>query len=419
MRLLLIVAAGVLLIGGWFFLPSLSARFGSGGGPAAAGDAEDHAGAFAINPSPSPMRGQSPNPAANRPNEDAARSAPARQNTAEPTNAGRPVLGRDEPRVGGGDSDRTIQGAPGGATDRAPTGAPRSADPAPKPPGPDRPVAEMPREVPLADPGRGPGASREIDREMQRVTRGREEIAMNRPVDGRRTLSLALRSGVLPPRLADEVRSDLARINERLVFSPEVLPDDPYVMAYTIEDRDALSRLPRKLGVQTDWRFMQRINNIRSPSSIQVGRRLKVVTGPFHAVVHKNDFRLDLWLGDEADPVFVRSFRVGLGADDGTPEGRFRVRPGSKLINPEWINPRTRERFLPDDPMNPIGEHWIGLTGDEPHLVTVEGYGLHGTIEPQSIGTQSSMGCVRMLADDIALLYEVLTEPASVITIRR
>lgn len=325
--------------------------------------------------------------------------------------------------------------APGGSGERPSTQGAADASPASPPvdPGTATPPGGSPRErTASGGPSRTTGAgtppsgvpeareiSREVQRELDRVRQGLDEIARNRPVDGRRTLSLALRSGRLPAEDAARVRARLAELNERLVFSGELLEGDPYAIAYVVERGDALSALPRKLGVQTDWRFIQRVNGIRSPSAVAAGRRLKVVTGPFHAVVDKTAYRLDLWLGDELDPVFVRSFDVGLGAEDGTPEGRFRVRPGSKLINPEWVNPRTRERFLPDDPKNPIGEHWIGLVGDEPHLANVQGYGLHGTIEPDSIGTASSMGCIRMHADDIALIWEVLVSPSSAISIRR
>ena len=106
--------------------------------------------------------------------------------------------------------------------------------------------------------------------------------------------------------------------------------------------------------------------------------------------------------------MFVRSFDVGLGEDDSTPTGRFVVRENGKLQNPGWVNPRDpSERYEPDDPQNPVGEYWIGIDGLGEDAVYT-GYGLHGTIEPATIGQQRSMGCVRLLPDDIALLYETL-----------
>ncbi|MHC4589868.1 MAG: L,D-transpeptidase [Planctomycetota bacterium] len=155
-----------------------------------------------------------------------------------------------------------------------------------------------------------------------------------------------------------------------------------------------------------------------SERSLRAGQRLKLVTGPFHAVVDKSDYRLDLYLGSGSGRVYVASFPVGLGEFDQTPVGRFRVRPHSKLINPQWTHPHTGQRYGSDDPANPIGERWIGLVGADEATRDMVGYGIHGTIEPESIGRSESMGCIRLLPDDVALLYEVLTEQASTVVIR-
>ena len=79
--------------------------------------------------------------------------------------------------------------------------------------------------------------------------------------------------------------------------------------------------------------------------------------------------------------------------------------------------PKTRQQYAADDPENPIGEHWIGIKGLESHNKDLDGFGIHGTVEPDSIGRQESMGCVRMLPDDVKLVYEILTEPSSTIEI--
>src|SRR5690606_2805039 len=114
--------------------------------------------------------------------------------------------------------------------------------------------------------------------------------------------------------------------------------------------------------------------------------------------------------------MFVRSFRVGLGENDGTPLGQFVV-SANKLVNPGWVNPRdSSQRYDRDDPKNPIGEFWIGLDGVG-SSAGVTGYGIHGTIEPESIGQNKSMGCVRLADADIALLFELLDEQVSVVHI--
>lgn len=237
-------------------------------------------------------------------------------------------------------------------------------------------------------------------------------------VEARAVLSQSLRSRTLPEVEAEQVRGTLAVLNNGMIFGPEVTPGDPFTRLYEIRPGDALSRIANRDAIKTNWRFLQRINGISDPSRIRVGQRIKVVQGPFHAEVDKKAHRIDLWLGEGEDAVFVRSLPVGLGEFDSTPQGTFRVRRGGKMINPSWTNPRTGERFAAADPNNPIGEFWIGLDGIDSHNLQEQGFGIHGTIEPDSIGQDRSMGCVRLGDGDIDLVYEMLTEGNSVVLIR-
>ena len=273
--------------------------------------------------------------------------------------------------------------------------------------------AQQPAQPALAGP---PLASRQRAQDQMRA--GLSLAETNHPVDARRALTAALAPGALDPGDAEFVRDRLGALNRRLVFSPEVVVDDPFSRRYVVGPGDQLGGIVRQESLAVDWRFIMRINRMVGERSLRVGQRLKLVTGPFHAVVDKSDFRLDLYLGSGADRVFVASFPVGLGEFDQTPVGRFRVRSGSKLINPQWTNPRTGQRYSSDDPTNPLGERWIGLRGDEDATRDLPGYGIHGTIEPDSIGRSESMGCIRMLPDDVELIYEVLTEQNSTVVIR-
>lgn len=238
---------------------------------------------------------------------------------------------------------------------------------------------------------------------------------------------LAARS-ILSRALVDErlaepdrawLRERLARIADDLVFSPQVSPGDPFAFVYTVQSGDSLVRIAQREHLATDWRLIRRINRMPDENRLTVGQRLKLLRGPFHAVVVKSAYRLDVWLGPgdrPSDWVFVRSFPVGLGEANSTPVGTFVVKKGGKLIDPPWINPRTGERFAGGDPANPIGRRWIGIEGVGTSSIHV-GYGLHGTIEPDSIGQQRSMGCVRLLPDDIVLLFELLGEQVSIVRI--
>jgi lipoprotein-anchoring transpeptidase ErfK/SrfK len=159
------------------------------------------------------------------------------------------------------------------------------------------------------------------------------------------------------------------------------------------------------------------VNGIANPSGLRVGQSLKLPRGAFHGEVRKGEYRLNIFMGDGADRVMVASYPIGLGELNSTPTGTFMVRPRSKLIDPEWRNPRTGEFYAANDPKNPIGERWIGLKGIEPHNKGFEGYGIHGTVDLDSIGQQRSMGCVRMRPGDVEVVYELMTEPNSTVTI--
>ena len=245
------------------------------------------------------------------------------------------------------------------------------------------------------------------------ISRAESAAARNRLVEARTLYNSALLDSDTDARTRSMLRRRIMELNDTLLFSPTINPDDPYTDQYEIESGDALSKLPRKLGLNINWRFLQRINGISDPKRIRVGQRIKTVTGPFHAVISKSRYRLDLYMGDSSELMYVASFPVGLGENDSTPVGSWIVRKDSKLMNPRWVNPRTGEVFAADDPLNPIGERWIGIEGVDDRTRPLQGFGLHGTIEPESIGTQASMGCVRLGDDDVALVYELLIEGVS------
>ena len=279
-------------------------------------------------------------------------------------------------------------------------------------PAPHTPPLNSQQSPPQAQPSSN-ASPRPVSHAQRLIDEGMRQAAAGQLVAARQTLSMALEQ--LDPYSDDATaaRKKLGEINETLVFSPTVAGNDPFARSHKIQSGEMLSTIAKPLGV--DWRFIARINDIKDPSRIQAGQPVKIITGRFHVVVRKASYELDLYLGDGSDRVYVRTFSVGLGELDSTPVGRFAV--SSRVPNPDWKNPRTGEYFDRNDPKNPIGEFWIGIKGIEEKTRDMQGYGVHGTIDPASIGKQASMGCVRMLADDIALVYEVMTNDVNTIEI--
>mgnify|MGYP003110014570 CR=1 FL=1 len=279
------------------------------------------------------------------------------------------------------------------------------------------------RPVTTPEPARpAAGTPRDGDSISAHLRAADDLIERNDPLAARQALWDAMRMPGLDDVQFSVLRARLTALNEDLLFGPVRRAGDPLSKAYTVRAGDALSRIARRESLGTHWRLIQRVNGLSAPEKIRVGQTLKIVPGTFHAVVDKSEFRLDLYHGEPERPedwVFIRSFDVGLGEGDSTPIGQFIVRADGKLENPGWVNPRNpAEKFGRDDPDNPIGDFWVGLDGLG-DAAAYAGYGLHGTIEPDSIGRERSMGCVRMRAGDIALVYELMSEGRSLVRIKR
>lgn len=251
------------------------------------------------------------------------------------------------------------------------------------------------------------------------VEQGDRALKDGKLVEARSAFSKALLNKDATESDREALRTKLTTINQDLVFGVTVVPGDNLVESYKVQAGDALERIKKKRELATDWRLIQRVNKLSNPNSIRVGQTLKLVRGPFHAVVNKAAYRLDIFAGSPDDPanwLYIKSYKVGLGEGNSTPVGNYTIKKSSKLTNPYWTNPRTGQRFDKDDPKNPIGEYWIGWQGVGDSSAN-QGYGFHGTIDPDSIGQQKSMGCVRLGATDVSELYELLTEEVTVVRV--
>jgi lipoprotein-anchoring transpeptidase ErfK/SrfK len=269
-------------------------------------------------------------------------------------------------------------------------------------PAPPPPVA--------ADPSRGgpavpsPASAVEPSRNIAAEAMRRGDL-----IDARRQLSASLAA----PQSADDrraTRMELARLADALLLSRAAGTNDPLAATHVIETGDTLYEIARAHAIT--FELLARINEISEPNRLMAGQRIKVLHGPFHAVISKSEHRMDVFLAD----VLVRSYPVGLGTNGGTPPGTWRVR--GKLENPDWTDPQTHQYYAAEDPNNPVGERWLGLEGVSGEAVGRTGFGIHGTIDDGSIGRDQSMGCIRLSAEDVAEVYELLTEGHSTVLIK-
>jgi nucleoid-associated protein YgaU len=175
--------------------------------------------------------------------------------------------------------------------------------------------------------------------------------------------------------------------------------------SYTIEKGDSLARIAgkfRREGVQIEDGTLAVLNRIHNPNSVQIGQKLKVPIDPIFAVVEKRSYSLAVYLGEH----LLRLYWVGHGENDKTPVTEFTV--AEKQPRPEWTAP-DGQRYPYGHPSNILGEYFIKFRHDR-----YTGFGAHGTPMPDTIGTMSSMGCIRMLAPDIAEVFQLLPRGAKI-----
>ena len=248
---------------------------------------------------------------------------------------------------------------------------------------------------------------------VERITQGQNLLSQGKHIEGRKLFSQILTGAgqSLSPFDAHQIRKVLMGINNELVFSRRVHPGDPLVGSYKIQPGDYYSRIAPRHKVE--WKLLERINQMPA-NRLAVGRTIKVINGPFHAVIDKSDYRMDMFLPDtDGAWIYITSFSVGLGENNSTPEGQWIITPRSKTVDPQWSNPRTGQFFGRDNPLNPIGEYWLGLQGTDDNTRVAKSYGIHGTIDPDSIGKQKSMGCIRLGNKQIEFIYQMLVEKHS------
>ncbi|MFO7973582.1 MAG: L,D-transpeptidase family protein [Candidatus Hydrogenedentota bacterium] len=109
--------------------------------------------------------------------------------------------------------------------------------------------------------------------------------------------------------------------------------------------------------------------------------------------IDKSDYTMTIHF----DGAPIAEFPVGLGRNNATPEGDFKI--ASKVTDPDWSD---RGRIVKaGDPENPLGKRWMGLgTGER-----TTSYGIHPTKEPESIGADMSRGCIRMRPEDAEKVF--------------
>ena len=209
-------------------------------------------------------------------------------------------------------------------------------------------------------------------------------------------LSLWYGSADVPADLQPEMLELLDQLAGAVIYSRQHLLEAPYEVksGETLDDIALRYQVPAQL--------LANINGIADSSQLQPGQELKVVRGPFNALISLERQELTLIV----DGRYAGRFAIGLGNDPAPRTGQFAVR--EKAVEKMFVA-RDGSTVPAGDDANPYGQYWIGLDGT---------LGIHGAAPAPQNGPRASTGSIIVEPGDARDLFAILSEDSRVI-IRR
>jgi len=221
------------------------------------------------------------------------------------------------------------------------------------------------------------------------------ELEAGRIAEAHAVLSRFYRRSGLSDEQSRKVTDLLDQLAGTVIYSREHRLERPYMVrpGETLEDIAQRYEVP--------WQLLANINGIDDPHRVRPGDELKVVRGPFRALVHLEDRELTLMLGER----YAGRFPIGVGHDVPPDhiEGTYQV--GQKTVGPTYQGPdglTFRER----DPRNPLGGWALYLDRPSGQPTAVA---LHGTNDARNVGRSCDRGTICLDGRDIQDLYAILS----------
>ncbi|MBN2021268.1 MAG: LysM peptidoglycan-binding domain-containing protein [Pirellulales bacterium] len=302
----------------------------------------------------------------------------------DPAFAGVPVAG-GLPEAGGPMPVVPTSASMGLAGPTAVTDSPRVL--APPPPSMTTPGLDAPAAAPQSIAGLDApvGGPEDFNAFMRQAD---DALRQNRLADAHRMLSQRYQMPGQSPTQIRQLEGLLDQLAGTVIYSREHMVEPPHLVAPT----DTLQSVADRYNVPAG--LLAKINGLDPAAPLRPGQELKVIRGPFAAIVDLNRCALTLFT---VDGRYAGRFAIGAGPESAGQDGTFMVTDKTDI---SALGPGVSPVY---------GTRWIGLG---------ERLGLHGTNAPQDVGRTMNQGCIALGQRDIEDLYDILSIGSRVV-IRR
>ncbi|MDO4574219.1 MAG: LysM peptidoglycan-binding domain-containing protein [Planctomycetia bacterium] len=159
--------------------------------------------------------------------------------------------------------------------------------------------------------------------------------------------------------------------------------------AYVVQPGDTLPGIAEKYNIPAE--FIARVNGIAAPYTLEPGRELKVLRGPFNAIVYLDRYEMILTLNG----LFAGQFWIGVGNDLAVRDGDFHFRQMLRSGNPQ-----ASEQFAFEFVRN--------LSQTVPGTPLPDSLLLHPATDPTAIGKSVPQGNILLSTQDIGAVVALL-----------
>lgn len=201
----------------------------------------------------------------------------------------------------------------------------------------------------------------------------------------------------LSPSESQEVRTLLSQLAGSVIYSTEPRLEAPYM----VQAGETLEDVAKKYEVP--WQLLAKINGITNPGQLQAGQELKVVRGPFSAVVDFSQRKLTLMLDRRYAGEFPIEFEPSISIE----EGHWTV--NQKLLTPTMVGFDGAAGSAPSEDRSLTLTSASGATSQ---LVIIR------AATQNSPAAEPAHRVIRLKAGDVSDVFDILSL-GSKVTIRR